>query len=277
MKKQSKDTKNHSSGTGMKGKSFGGGGIVPQTEKEKVLKSQGIDLKLLNNLSEEYILSPNSFQDLEKVETKLALLGDQFLKARNAQKKRAIKEVLDKYELQQKRLLKKEAEEKAKNKRNKNSSSLNTKDAITSPTTYAINEKDELVPLEVKEPNQQDAKEDKATGNTISGNERNNSNFTTPQRKQSSKPSVSPMSITPRNVYKGNDSTKRKLSNSNEKETKISATKKNTWSVMREKESGKATAVPFHTTNGSKEQRENIQRLTPPNLQEINKEKYIQV
>ena len=42
------------------------------------------------------MLSPNSFQDINKVETKLALLGEQYLQATDKKAKTSIKEVIDK-------------------------------------------------------------------------------------------------------------------------------------------------------------------------------------
>ena len=84
------------------------------------------------------------------------------------------------------------------------------------------------------------------------------------------------MSNTPRNVYKSSsDSAKQKLNNSNENEAEKLAIKKNTWSVIRERESGNAAAILFNSNNGPNENKEKSQQLTPPNLQEINKEKYI--
>ena len=258
------------SGTGMSTKSFGGGGIIPQIEKEKVLKSQGLDLKLLDRISEEYILSPNSFNDIDKVETKLALLGEQYSVATNAQTKSAIKEIIDKYELQQKRLLKEEAVDKARTK-SRNDTKTNGTSTPNTPMTYEINDKDELVPQAMGE-----------NGSTPSGNDcsKNNpsvSNLTTPKRNQRTKPNVSPMSNTPKNVYKNTDSTKRKLNNSNESEVENSVTKKSTWNVTNHREVGNAVTILFNDKSKSKENKGDHQRLTPPNMQEIENEKYIRI
>ena len=190
-------------------KQFGGGegtASYARTLRTKVFQEQGLDLKLLDKISKEYMLSPKSFRDINKVETKLAFLGEQYAQAVDKSAKASIKEVIDKYELQQKKLLKDGAEVEAEKKR-KNPPQTNNNN-LKSPQTYEMNENEELVPVPnenentPKESNKRNESKESDEVQVVPG-------FSTPQRKTGNvrRAIVSDKPKTPNTM---NDSTKRK-------------------------------------------------------------------
>ena len=159
------------------------------------------------------MLSPNSFQDINKVETKLALLGEQYLQATDKKAKTSIKEVIDKQELQQKKLLKLNAEKEAEEKRNQT-----TKETLVKKPTaqiYEINENEELVPVQTEPKESAEEGEKTNEGNQVgTGEAQVKPGFTTPKQKITRARSaiVSDKQITPNQAI---ETSKRKLTTSN--------------------------------------------------------------
>ena len=89
-KNQQSDTKKTSSTGNLKG-IFGGGSKTPRSTRTANAARQGPDLVLLDKISEEYILSPNSFQDIEKVELKIVALNEQHALAKDSETKNSSK------------------------------------------------------------------------------------------------------------------------------------------------------------------------------------------
>ena len=219
---------------------FGGGKGTARALRTTVFKSQGLNLELLDKISEEYMLSPNSFQDINKVE--LALLSEQYSQATNKNAKISIKEVIDKYELQQKKLLKKEALEQVEEKRN-NPSQESTTSSKTSPQVYEMNDNDELVPV-LKEP--KSGPNESITSNIVAEENETKTElgFSTPRRKITNSRSavVSDKKKTPNNEV---ETTKRKLNGSNESRNESKVTKINTWNNSESEDFKSAATVLF--------------------------------
>ena len=98
-----------------------------------------VDYRILNSASEDYINEDDSFNNIDKVEIKLVELTNQLKKAKGDEKQ-PIKEVIQKYEVQQKALLTKTAVKAAKSLK-KNESQLKVEETII----YAVNSKNEIV------------------------------------------------------------------------------------------------------------------------------------
>ena len=238
MKKPKNDTKanKYKSAKGGNLKDvLGGGANKTQTTNNEMRKDEmikegktGPDMNLLDKLSEEYILSPRSFQIIEKVELKLVTLSEQLTLAKDEDTKVLISDLIDRYQLQQKRLLKKQAVEKAKE--NSDKEVQDTKSSNT-PITYEINENNEMVELTPKR-------------NETSNSNKNSDGFTTPTRNKSK-----PSDISSTGRRNNAESTKRKHNNSEEKKQEDKSNKKNSWNLANKREFTSAAVELFKSGN----------------------------
>ena len=95
---------------------------------------------LLDKISEEYILSPNSFQDINKVELKIVALNEQYALAKDKETKKFT--ISEKYQIQRKQL---ELKQEVKVVKSTTPKETQQKEKGIKPTTFVINDKDEIV------------------------------------------------------------------------------------------------------------------------------------
>ena len=114
----------------------------------KMKVNKEVDLKRLNDISDDYMSKTNAFNDINQVELKLVELTEQLNKARRKSEKKAIEVLIDKYEVQQKKLLIKVAEKRLEKEKDENSNKL--------PEVYVEDDNNALVlmdnPKQVSEP-----------------------------------------------------------------------------------------------------------------------------
>ena len=227
-KNQQSDTKKTSSSGNLKG-IFGGGSKSPRSTRTAKSARQGPDLVLLDKISEEYILSPNSFQDIEKVELKIVTLNEQHALAKDAETKKFIKDISEKYQQQLKRL---ELKQGGKTETKITPRGTQQKGKGTGSTTFVINEKDEIVEQTPKASRVTDVKDKESTNKGINKGAVQVQN---PYGKQTNTFSTPPRNIskgittidTPNSKGRTPDHSKRKYNAECDNETETKSQKKN--------------------------------------------------